>query len=297
MGKLIFILLIFTTFSKNLYSQIEVPIDYSNNIKIADSFFKQKKYCNAVKFYNKAFQNKTNLSIDFHRIQSGLSWAMCREKDSALAQIYIVVYAMNFSDFEFLEKTFSQTILAKNKEFVSLILRSKCQKINNSRPYDSSVSEILNSIYYLDQAGRSLPSRKINAIYENDSVLNLKNIKNIDSLQKIYGWLSASQVGYNGSLVQFLVIQHSTLSIQKERLPIIKKAVDDCLLAPENYCLLKDRILIKEKKKQMYGTQYFFDSKTKKNIPLPIRDKRNVNKRRLKMGMVSLEAYYENTTL
>ncbi|MCY7293712.1 MAG: hypothetical protein LH615_16160 [Ferruginibacter sp.] len=297
MGKLIFILFTFTTFSTNLYSQVEIPNEYSKNIKIADSLYKQKKYCIAAKFYNKAFINKNNLSIDFHRIQSGLAWANCREKDSALAQIYIVVYAMNFYDFEFLEKTFSQTILAENREFKNLILRSKCQKLKNIKPYDSSISKILDSIYYLDQAGRSLPPIKKKGTYENDSILNLKYINIIDSLHKIHGWLSLSQVGYNGLLIQFLVIQHSTLSIQKERLPLIKKAVNDCLLAPENYCLLKDRIFVKEKKMQLYGTQYFFDNKTKKNIPFPIRDKKNVNKLRSKMGMVSLEAYYENTTL
>jgi hypothetical protein len=297
MGKLIFIMLILTNLTINSYSQIELPIYYSTSIVKADSFFNLRKYCLAARYYNKAFSNKTNFSTDFHRIQSGLAWALCGKKDSALAQLYIVVYAMNYSNYESLEKTFSQTILSKNKKFINLISRSKCQKISNSRLYNPLVSKILDSIYYLDQAGRSLPDVKINRTYENESILNLRSIKTIDSLYNIYGWLSISQVGYNGSLVQFLVIQHSTINIQKERLPIIKKAVDDCLLAPENYCLLKDRILINEKRKQLYGTQYFFDNKTRKNIPFPIIDKKNVNKRRLKMGIISLEAYYENTTL
>ena len=37
--------------------------------------------------------------------------------------------------------------------------------------------------------------------------------------------------------------------------------------------------------KQIYGTQFFRDKKTGKMIPRPIMDKKNVNKKRKKIGI------------
>ena len=50
---------------------------------------------------------------------------------------------------------------------------------------------------------------------------------------------------------------------------------------------LTDRILTKQNKKQLYGTQF------SNGQPYPIKDKSNLNKRRKKRGLGSFEEYYK----
>jgi len=81
------------------------------------------------------------------------------------------------------------------------------------------------------------------------------------------------------------------LETQTKWLPVVRKAVDSCLLAPGNYALLIDRILVRSGKKQTFGTQSFFDYQKNKIVPYPIKKYKKVNKRRMEKGMNSLELY------
>ncbi|MEW6170839.1 MAG: DUF6624 domain-containing protein, partial [Candidatus Omnitrophota bacterium] len=52
----------------------------------------------------------------------------------------------------------------------------------------------------------------------------------------------------------------------------------------ENIAYLKDRILINEGKKQLFGTQFYFNKK-KKLIPYSISNPKNLDKRRKEYGL------------
>ncbi|TAJ52925.1 MAG: hypothetical protein EPO58_11035 [Chitinophagaceae bacterium] len=130
-------------------------------------------------------------------------------------------------------------------------------------PYDSALARILDSVYLVDQSTRSLSGKHSAVIISSDS--QSRNLKLIDSLYAQYGWLAYSQVGHKGAMAQFLVIQHSDLQTQKKWLTRVTKAVNECLLQPENLALLTDRILVQSGKKQLYGSQFRVDPK-KKNM-------------------------------
>lgn len=51
-----------------------------------------------------------------------------------------------------------------------------------------------------------------------------------------------------------------------------------------------DRDLVADNKKQLYGSQFHFDS-SGKLVPQPIEDEENVDHRRAAMGMISFTAY------
>ena len=57
---------------------------------------------------------------------------------------------------------------------------------------------------------------------------------------------------------------------------------------------LEDRILMRNKKKQLYGTQAVWDKTLRKNKIYPIEDLKNVNQRRKKLGLESIEKYAES---
>ena len=86
----------------------------------------------------------------------------------------------------------------------------------------------------------------------------------------------------------FLVIQHSDTATMNKYLPIIKKLYEKGETKGENYALLYDRVMLhKENGLQYYGTQVDYEG-TK---VYPIKDERNVDKRRAALGMEPLKDY------
>ena len=175
-----------------------------------------------------------------------------------------------------------------------MLKKCDCNRIGKSREFKPEVAGLLDSIYIGCQVGRSivsnpgLPFRFI----ENTSSLHL-----VDSIYKKYGWLSKSEVGSNASMAQFLVIQHSNLECQVKREDRIKDAVQKCLIEPDFYALLLDRIYVQQGQKQLYGTQMIFDSTLKKYIYLAVKDEKNLNQRRLDFGLLPIETYLKASNI
>jgi hypothetical protein len=83
--------------------------------------------------------------------------------------------------------------------------------------------------------------------------------ENSDWIKKIInnnGWLSDNIVGKQGELYAWLIVQHSPdIMFQKSCLDKLKK-LPRTKDRDEHIYYLTDRILIKEGKKQIYGTQF-----------------------------------------
>jgi hypothetical protein len=92
-------------------------------------------------------------------------------------------------------------------------------------------------------------------------------------------------VGKSGNTALWLVIQHSPLPKQEYYLPIMKKAVEENKASKANYAYLLDRVLMKQGKKQLYGSQYTIDLKTGETILWDIEDPENLNIRRAEMKL------------
>jgi hypothetical protein len=144
---------------------------------------------------------------------------------------------------------------------------------------------------------------ELNSIRERDQktrkgIDSVSFIKYIDSCNLIqieemiakYGWPGKSFVGAKGNQTVFLVIQHAELPIQKKYFPLLKKSVDENESNPSDCALLQDRILMREGKKQIYGSQVVFN-KTGGQEFYPIEDEKNVNVRRAAVGLQPIEEY------
>lgn len=119
--------------------------------------------------------------------------------------------------------------------------------------------------------------------------LNLEKVENI--LQN--GW--PEDLNMQGNQTIFLVIQHADLQTQQKYLPVIEKAVQDNKTFPANLALLKDRMALREGKKQIYGSQIFIDSNTGKKYVQPLKDPENVDELRAKVGLPSMETYLQQS--
>lgn len=117
------------------------------------------------------------------------------------------------------------------------------------------------------------------------------NLAQVEALIQEYGWLGKNFVGGKGNNALFLIIQHSDLSIQEKYLPLLEKSVEAGESRLCDLALLQDRVLMRQGKKQLYGSQVVFNKDTGAQEFYPIEDEENVNFRRAKAGLPPIEEY------
>lgn len=116
------------------------------------------------------------------------------------------------------------------------------------------------------------------------------NLVQVESLIARYGWMGRSFVGDKANSALFLVIQHADLETQLKYVDLLQHSVEAGESKASNLALMQDRILMRQGKNQLYGSQVVY-SKTGEQMFYPIEDEKNVNLRRAKMGLQPLEEY------
>jgi len=111
-----------------------------------------------------------------------------------------------------------------------------------------------------------------------------------------YGWPTISMVGKKASDGAWLLVQHADHDVQFQKkvlkMMIEMQKINKKEINPANIAYLTDRILIHQKRLQIFGTQYTRKTKKEDFKPLPIKDKNDINERRKIYGLSTLE---ENT--
>lgn len=126
-----------------------------------------------------------------------------------------------------------------------------------------------------------------------DIRIDRKNTTWLKGIIKRYGWPTISLAGKKASQGAWLLAQHADhdLKFQKKVLKLLKEIYrnDEREIKPANIAYLTDRVLAHEKKPQIFGTQFIRKNEKEKFKPFPIKDSKNVNKRRKAYGLPSLE--------
>lgn len=117
------------------------------------------------------------------------------------------------------------------------------------------------------------------------------NVKRLTEIVESRGWPEQSKVGGKAAIAAFLVLQHAGLDQQKQFLPMLRDAVAKGEALPQNLALLEDRILVRDGRPQIYGSQLRVDPVTGKHSFHLIEDEANVDKRRAAVGLGSLTEY------
>ncbi|NOR88354.1 MAG: hypothetical protein GQ527_12165 [Bacteroidales bacterium] len=166
---------------------------------------------------------------------------------------------------------------------------------------DENLVTVLDTIHFNDQKYRSV-AQEIQEKYGSDSQeaednwrkklyadsMNLVKVKDIIDTR---GWLGSEIIGKKGNKTLFLVIQHADIKTQEKYLPILKKAVQEGNAKPQYFALLKDRVLLRQGEKQIYGSQLAMNYRTNEWELSPMIDPDYVDKRRHDMGLDSLHVY------
>jgi hypothetical protein len=133
--------------------------------------------------------------------------------------------------------------------------------------------------------------RLVSSLWEKQEKIDKRNVKRLAEIIEKYGWPARSMVGKEGSFTAFLIIQHADLEYQKKYFPLLKEAVNEGEADRDDAALLEDRILMKEGKKQIYGTQLHFNEVNKKVELWPIEDEEGVDARRASVGLEPIAEY------
>jgi len=299
MKKIIFILLVIISTTELSFAQSYKK--YTKLVTEALALHKEKEYLKSAQKYSEAFASLKNRGRYYDRYNAACSWALAGETDSAFVQLFAIAKNNNFSNFEHLINDSDLNSLHSDKRWEGLISIVKQNKEKEDTNLDKDLVALLSTIYQEDQTYRAkLEEVEKEYAWDSDEVQNfLKIIHEKDSINLIKvrkilderGWLGADVIGQQGNSTLFLVIQHADLETQIKYLPMLRDAVKKGNASARHLALLEDRSLLGQGKKQIYGSQIMQNPETGVFFVRPLKDPKNVNKRRAKVGLDKLEDY------
>ncbi|MBK9962885.1 MAG: hypothetical protein IPP06_16640 [Saprospiraceae bacterium] len=292
---LAFFLSTLLTFGQN------IPQEYFDLVKKADSLYNAKDFRSSANKYSDAFKANGWKGLSNDRYNAACSWALAAVPDSAFFQLDRIATKSNYTNYGHITTDPYLNSLHNDNRWKPLIEKIKQNKDKAEVSLNKPLVAILDSIYIEDQTYRKQidgiekkygwESKEMKdhwkIINEKDSI-NLIKVKSI--LDK-YGWLGADVVGGQGNSTLFLVIQHSDQSTQEKYLPMMREAVKNSKAQGSSLALLEDRVALGQGKRQIYGSQIGRDPETKIYYVSPLEDPDNVDKRRAEVGLGPLSDY------
>ncbi|MGW2089913.1 DUF6624 domain-containing protein [Streptomyces sp. NPDC001880] len=107
-----------------------------------------------------------------------------------------------------------------------------------------------------------------------------------------YGWPTADLVGEEAARAAWLIAQHADrqLDIQRRALHLMEQAVSAGAAGPRELAFLRDRTLVNEGRKQVYGTQ-IAGVKDGTPLPWPCEEPERMDALRAEVGIEPFDEY------
>jgi len=116
------------------------------------------------------------------------------------------------------------------------------------------------------------------------------NVKRISEVIYSTGFPTSKEVGVDGVKALFLILQHSeSIELRLKCKKGIEQAFQDKVLSVSEFTVFVDRLLIKQGKPQIYGSN--FDLKDGKMVMSKTKDLTNLDKRRRQIGLPPISEY------
>lgn len=120
------------------------------------------------------------------------------------------------------------------------------------------------------------------------------NLIGVSAILRQYGWLGSDQVGEEANKALFMVIQHADQTVQEHYLPLMQEAVKAKKLKPSSFALLQDRLAQRQGRKQIYGSQIYWNTKTDQYYVYAIDDPDHVDQLRKSVGLAPIAVYIKD---
>lgn len=299
MRKIAFIFIL-SFCSKFIFGQ-NIPKEYFDFVKIADSLYNVKDFRNSALKYTEAFEANNWKGLSNDRYNAACSWALAATPDSAFFQLERIATKSNYTNYGHITNDPDLNSLHNDIRWHPLLEIIKKNKELSEADLNKPLVAMLDSIYIEDQKYRQQiggieknygwESKEMKdhwkIIQEKDSV----NLIKIKYLLNQYGWLGADVLGSQGNSTIFLVIQHADQATQEQYLPMMREAVKKGKAQASSLALLEDRVALGQGKRQIYGSQIGRNAETKFYYVSPLEDPDNVDKRRAKVGLGPIAEY------
>jgi hypothetical protein len=156
---------------------------------------------------------------------------------------------------------------------------------------DQDFRKKLDPLFRKQAEGDEGAKKEIRALTEKGRAIDHDNTAWMKGVIDKHGWPGKSRVGSDGAMAAFLLVQHADddPTFQKKCLELMAEAVKNKEASASNLAYLTDRVSMKERKKQVYGTQ--LQQVDGKLQPAPIEDEANVDRRRKEVGLPPLADY------
>jgi len=292
-----FILFLNLSFGQSKFKPTENYIRQSSK---AFSLYNEKNYVQSAKSYDTLFNDNNGRGLRIDKYNAACVWSLAGNKDQAF---YYLNQSLLTNEWVNLSNIDSDSDLSSLHSDMRWQLLNDKIRMNNKVPeqkLNKPLIAVLDTIYTEDQTDRNnldiikekygWQSKQMDSLWKKISHQDSINLARIKYIITTNGWLGPAICGERGASTIFLVIQHADSLTQVTYLPIMRKAVKKGDARAQDLALLEDRVLTKQGKKQIYGSQVKIDS-TGKYIFFPIKDEANVNKRRLMVGLGPLEDY------
>jgi hypothetical protein len=129
------------------------------------------------------------------------------------------------------------------------------------------------------------------ALMEVQADVDKRNMQRLAQIIERYGWPGKSLVGKEASLAAWLILQHSELEDQTKYVPRLKEAVRAGEAEPAHAAYLEDRMLMRQGRKQIYGTQLHRSETSQKLELWPVEDEEHLDARRASLGLEPIAEY------
>lgn len=136
------------------------------------------------------------------------------------------------------------------------------------------------------------PEGEIDSILEQSGIeIDTRNTNRMKEIVETYGWPTTSMVGKEAASDAIFLLIHADRDIdfQNKCLSLMKIAAGKQDIDLASYAVFTDRVLINQKKKQIYGTQGTCSKKGWKADP--IQDKKNIETIRKQVGLSTFKEY------
>lgn len=145
-----------------------------------------------------------------------------------------------------------------------------------------------------DQSLRGNPSVMSPADVMKQDKIDQANMQRLASIIKSYGWPGNRFAGIDNASNAFLVLQHADLASQHQYLPLLRQAVAKGEANAQDLAMLEDRVLVRDGKPQLYGTQFLPHVPNQPITLFPVQDEAHLHKRRSDLGMPPMADYIKS---
>lgn len=290
--KIFGICLIFICLNNYIQAQEKIIPLSKNDIAIKiDSLAEENNLTAAIDEYRQLQEIDTLKANQYLEIASFHS--QTKQNDSAFFYLdKVLISDSTFSDLSAIYKSSFYFTVDDSRwnEWILKVMDNYSKNINPIIHFDYSKALINirvkdNSFYrlvYFSERKHGKFSPTTLAIWELKERISRDNILELESLIEKYGWPTFSMVGKQFSAIAFFIIQHAELQTQKKYLPIITQAYENGEAHFNWVAMLTDRILLRENKPQIYGSQGIWNPFQNKYVMYEVENPEMCNELRAK---------------